>query len=156
MIKLISAPIRSIVRFPLFQLAIAIGVILWLQAADDKSIFGQLFDGLDKLADSTVQLVSTVFTIKSFTKAWLISGFMIAFVYLTGLLILSLVRLTIKTAVDIAGRSNFSTSGLPLTTDILRVGRHVSNVPKADISLPVSDTMTTYVPTFERRLRLGE
>jgi len=107
MIKLISAPIRSIVRFPLFQLAMVIGVILWLQAADDKSIFGQLFNGLDKLADSTVQLVSTVFTIKSFTKAWLISGFMIAFVYLAGLLILSLVRLMIINAIDFVGRSNF-------------------------------------------------
>jgi hypothetical protein len=107
MIKLISAPIRSIVRFPLFQLAIVIGVILWLQAADDKSIFGQLFNGLDKLADSTVQLVSTVFTIRSFTKAWLVSGFMIAFVYLAGLLILSLARLMIKSVVDFAGRSNF-------------------------------------------------
>jgi len=106
MIKLISTPIRSIVRFPLFQLAIVIGVILWLQAADDKSIFGQLFNGLDKLADSTVQLVSTVFTIKSFTKAWLISGSMIAFVYLAGLVILSLVRLMIKNVIDFVGRSN--------------------------------------------------
>jgi hypothetical protein len=95
------------VRFPLFQLAIVIGVILWLQAADDKSIFGQLFNGLDKLADSSVQFVSAFFTIKSFTKAWLISGFMIAFVYLAGLLILSLVRLMINSAVDFAGRSNF-------------------------------------------------
>jgi hypothetical protein len=107
MIKLISAPIRSIVKFPLFQLAVVIGVILWLQAADDKSIFGQLFNGLDKLADSTVQLVAAFFTIKSFTKAWLISGFMIAFVYLAGLLILSLVRLLVKNAVDFAGWSNF-------------------------------------------------
>lgn len=107
MIKLILAPIRRIVRFPLFQLAIVIGVILWLQAADDKSISGELFDVLDKLADSTVQLVSTVFTIKSFTKAWLISGFMIAFVYLAGLLILSLVRLVIKGAIDFMGRNNF-------------------------------------------------
>ena len=106
MIKLISAPIRSIVRFPLFQLAIVIGVILWLQAADDKSIFGQLFNGLDKLADSTLQLVSTVFTIKSFTKAWLISGSMIALVYLAGLVILSLVRLMIKNVIDFVGRSN--------------------------------------------------
>jgi hypothetical protein len=107
MIKLISAPIRSIVRFPLFQLAVVIGVILWLQAANDKTIFGQLFNGLDKLADSTVQLVAAFFTIKSFTKAWLISGFMIAFVYVAGLLILSLVRLMLKNAVDFAGRSNF-------------------------------------------------
>ena len=37
MIRLVLAPIRSIVRFPLLQLAIVIGVILWLQAADDRS-----------------------------------------------------------------------------------------------------------------------
>jgi hypothetical protein len=106
MIKLILAPIRSIVRFPLLQLAIVIGVILWLQAADDKSIFGQLFDGLDKLVDATVQLLAAVFTVKSFTKSWLISGFMIAYVYLAGSLILYLVRLMITAAVDFVGRSN--------------------------------------------------
>jgi hypothetical protein len=69
MIKLILAPIRSIVRFPLLQLAFVIGVILWLQAADDKSIFGKMFNGLDKLVDATVQLFSAVFTVKSFTKS---------------------------------------------------------------------------------------
>jgi hypothetical protein len=106
MIKLILAPIRSIVRFPLLQLAIVIGVILWLQAADDKSIFGQIFNGLDKLVDATVQLFSAVFTVKSFTKSWLISGFMIAYVYLAGSLILFLVHLMISAAVDFVGRSN--------------------------------------------------
>jgi hypothetical protein len=107
MIKLISAPIRSVVRFPLFQLAVVIGIILWLQNAVDESMFGRLFGGLDKLVDSTVQLFSTIFTIKSFTKAWLISGFMIAYVYLAGLLILFLLRLVIRFAVDFVGRSNF-------------------------------------------------
>jgi hypothetical protein len=106
MIKLILAPIRSIVRFPLLQLAIVIAVILWLQAADDRSIFGQIFNGLDKLVDATVQLFSAVFTVKSFTKSWLISGFMIAYVYLAGSLILYLVRLMIIAAVDFVGRSN--------------------------------------------------
>jgi hypothetical protein len=106
MIKLILAPIRSIVRFPLLQLAFVIGVILWLQAADDKSIFGKMFNGLDKLVDATVQLFSAVFTVKSFTKSWLISGFMIAYVYLAGSLILFLVRLMIIAAVDFVGRSN--------------------------------------------------
>jgi len=106
MIKLILAPIRSIVRFPLLQLAVVIAVILWLQAADDRSIFGHLFNGLDKLVDATVQFFSAVFTVKSFTKSWLISGFMIAYVYLAGLLILSLVRLMIIAAVDFAGRNN--------------------------------------------------
>jgi len=84
-----------------------IGIILWLQAADDKSIFGQLFNALDKLSDATVQLVSEFFTIKSFTKAWIISGFMIAFVYLAGLLILALAGLVINFIVDLTGQSNF-------------------------------------------------
>ena len=106
MIKLILAPLRSIVRFPLLQLAIVIAVILWLQAADDRSIFGQIFNGLDKLVDATVQLFSAVFTVKSFTKSWLISGFMIAYIYLAGSLILYLVRLMIIAAVDFVGRSN--------------------------------------------------
>ena len=54
MIKLLAAPIRSIVRFPLFQLAVVVAVILLLQAADDKSARGQIFNGLDKLVESTV------------------------------------------------------------------------------------------------------
>jgi hypothetical protein len=33
MIKLLVVPIRSIVRFPLFQLALVVAVILFLQAA---------------------------------------------------------------------------------------------------------------------------
>jgi hypothetical protein len=106
MIKLILAPIRSVVRFPLLQFLIVIGVILWLQAADDRSIFGQIFNGLDKLVDATVQLCSSVFTVKSFTKSWLISGFMIAYVYLAGSFILFLARLLIIAAVDFAGRHN--------------------------------------------------
>jgi hypothetical protein len=64
------------------QLAIVIGVILWRQAADDRSIFGRIFNGLGKLVGATVQLFSAVFNVKSFTKSWLISGFMIAYVYL--------------------------------------------------------------------------
>jgi hypothetical protein len=107
MIKLISAPIRSVVRFPLFQFAVVIGIILWLQNAADGSMLGRLFNGLDKLVDSTVQLFSTIFSIKSFTKAWLVSGFMIAYVYLVGLLIVFLIRLMIRSAVDFVGRSNF-------------------------------------------------
>jgi hypothetical protein len=106
MIKLISAPIRGLVRFPLVQFAIVIAVILWLQAADDKSIFGQIFDGLDKLVESTVQTISAIFTVKSFTRSWLTFGFMIAYVYLAGSLVLWLLRLLIGAMVDFAGRHN--------------------------------------------------
>src|SRR5689334_14058131 len=91
MIKLRFAPIRGLARFPLFQLALVIAAILFLQAADEKSVFGELFDGLDRLVDSSVTAVSAIITVKSFTKAWLTSGFMIAYVYLAWLVILLLV-----------------------------------------------------------------
>jgi hypothetical protein len=106
MIKLITAPIRGLVRFPLVQFAIVIGIILWLQAADDKSMFGQIFAGLDKLVESTLQTISAIFTVKSFTRSWLTFGFMIAYVYLAGSLMLWLARLLIRAAVDFAGCHN--------------------------------------------------
>jgi hypothetical protein len=106
MIKLVLAPIRGLIRFPLVQFAIVIGLILWLQAADEKSVLGQIFYGLDKLVESTVQMVSAIFTVKSFTRSWLTFGFMIAYVYLAGSIILSVVRLLIGAAVDFAGRQN--------------------------------------------------
>ena len=106
MIKLLAAPIRSIVRFPLFQLAVVVAVILLLQAADDKSALGQIFNGLDKLVESTVGLLSAVFNLKSFTKSWLTSSFWIAYVYLACLLILLLMRVTIRAVVDFVGWSN--------------------------------------------------
>ena len=105
-IKLLAAPIRSIVRFPLFQLAIVVAVILFLQAADDKSARGQMFNGLDKLVESTVGLFSALFNVKSFTKSWLTTGFWISYVYLACLLILSLVRVAISAVVDFVGWSN--------------------------------------------------
>src|SRR4029450_612517 len=106
MIKLLTAPIRSIVRFPLFQLAFVVALILLLQAADDKSVRGQMFNGLDKLVESTVGLLSAAFNVKSFTKSWLTTGFWIAYVYLAGLLILFLVRVAIRAVVDFVGWSN--------------------------------------------------
>jgi len=106
MIKLLTAPIRSIVRFPLFQLAFVVAVILLLQAADDKSARGQMFNGLDKLVESTVGLLSAAFNVKSFTKSWLTTGFWIAYVYLACLLILSLLRVAISKVVDFVGWSN--------------------------------------------------
>jgi hypothetical protein len=106
MIKLVAAPIRTIVRFPLVQLAFVVALITFLQAADDNTVFGQLFNILDKLVDSTVRLISAIFNVKSFTKSWLISGFMIAYVYLACLLILSLLRLAVRAVIDFMGRSN--------------------------------------------------
>ena len=55
---------------------------------------------------STVGLLSAVFNVKSFTKSWLTSSFWIAYVYLAFLLILFLVRVTIRGVVDFVGWSN--------------------------------------------------
>ena len=106
LIKQMTAPIRSLVRFPLFQLAVVVAVILWLQAAGDASALGQIFKGLDNLVDATVKLFAAVFNVRSFTKSWLTSGFWIGYVYLACLLILFLARLAIGAVVDLVGRHN--------------------------------------------------
>ena len=93
LIKLLAAAVRRIIRFPLVQLFIVVAVILLLQAADENSGFGQIFNGLDKLVDGTVQLISTAFPVKSFTKSWLTFSLMIAYVYIACLLILYVLRL---------------------------------------------------------------
>jgi hypothetical protein len=105
-LKHIAAPIRRLVRFPLFQLAVVVALILWLQAADENSAIGHIFSGLDKLVDATVQLFSAVFSVRAFTKSWLTSGFWIGYVYLACLLILFLVRMAIRFVVDLAGQHN--------------------------------------------------
>ena len=106
MIKHMTAPIRSLVRFPLFQLAVVVAVILFLQAADATSAFGRIFTGLDKLVGATVDLFAAVFDVRSFTKSWLTSGFWIGYVYLACLLMLWLARLAIGAVVDLVGRHN--------------------------------------------------
>jgi hypothetical protein len=105
-IKLLTAPVRSIVRFPLFQLAVVVAVILFLQGGNDQSARGQIFNGLDELVQSTVELFSAAFNVKSFTKSWLTTGFWIAYVYLACLLILALLRVVIGRLVDLVGWSN--------------------------------------------------
>ena len=106
LIKLIVAPIRTIVRFPLFQLAVVIAIILVLQAADDNSAFGRIYSGLDKLVDLGIQLCGQIFEVKSFTKSWLTLGLMIGYVYLVGLVALFIVRRLIGRCVDVLGAHN--------------------------------------------------
>jgi hypothetical protein len=102
----LTAPIRSILIFPLFQLAVVVVVILLLQAGDDNSARGQMFNGLDKLVESTVGLVSATFNVRSFTRSWLTTGFWIAYVYLACLVILALLRFAITKMIDFFGRTN--------------------------------------------------
>jgi len=106
LIKQIMSPIRGIVRFPLFQLAIVVALILFLQAADPASALGRVFTGLDRLVTATVELFANLFDLRSFTRSWLTSGFWIGYVYLACLLILFLARLAFVRIVDLAGRHN--------------------------------------------------
>jgi hypothetical protein len=105
-IKLLTAPVRSIARFPLFQLAVVVALIVFLQAGDEQSARGQMFNGLDELVESTVGLFSAAFKVKSFTKSWLTTGFWIAYVYLACLLFLAVLRVVISKMVDFVGWSN--------------------------------------------------
>jgi hypothetical protein len=106
LIKLLVALVRRVVNFPLFQLIVAIAVILLLQAADSKSVFGEIFSALDLLVDFTVRLCAAVFEVKSFTKSWLTTGFMIAYVYIAGLLIVLLAKVVIGAVVELVARHN--------------------------------------------------
>jgi hypothetical protein len=105
-IKLLLAPLRRVINFPLVQLALAVAAILWLQAASDASMLGQIYNAIDRLVDFTVQRCAAIFEIKSFTKAWLTTGFWIAYVYLAGLVILYLLRIVITVAVELMARHN--------------------------------------------------
>ena len=105
-LKLFFAPVRRLLSFPLVQLAIAIAVILFLQAADSQSIAGRLFSALDALVDGTVQVAAHLFEVKSFTRSWLTAGFMIACVYLVWLAMLFLIRVAIGLLIESIARTN--------------------------------------------------
>jgi hypothetical protein len=105
-IKLLLAPIRRIVHFPLFQLLVTVTVIVWLQAAETNSLLGQIYDGLDKLVDYTVQRCIAVFQIRSFTRSWLTTSLWIGYVYLAGVLLLYLADTLIRAVVEFAARNN--------------------------------------------------
>jgi hypothetical protein len=106
MIKTLIAPIRRVARFPLFQLALTVALILWLQAADAASISGEIFNALDWLVDLSVKQCAAIFNVKSFTRSWLTAGFMIGYVYLAGLVILSAAKLLFMALVELAARIN--------------------------------------------------
>jgi hypothetical protein len=105
-VRLIFTAVRRIISFPLVQLIIVVAIILLLQAADETSPFGIVFSGLDRLVNSTVDMVSTVITVRSFTRSWLTFTFMIAYVYLACLLILYLLRLVITGLVYLVAWTN--------------------------------------------------
>lgn len=108
MIRLIAAPIRSIVRSRLFQLAVVLAIILLLDYYSyDYALLRQIADGLKTLVSATVQLWSEHFRVGILTDPVLQVGLMIAYVYLVCLLILFVLRIAIRAMVDLVGWSNF-------------------------------------------------
>ena len=105
-IRLLVAPIRAIVRFPPFQIAVVVTIILLLEAASDNSAFGQIYRLLDNLVGGSVRFVSTFFELRSFTSAGLVWAFGIAYVYIVLLLILIVARVVIEGIVDLIGWGN--------------------------------------------------
>jgi len=105
-IRLIAAPIRSIVRSRLFQVAAVVVIILLLQYANENSPAGLISDGLDKVVEASVQFGSEFFRLKTFTKSVLTAGLMIVYVYFVCLLILFLLRQVFRWTIDVIGWSN--------------------------------------------------
>src|SRR5438876_11069337 len=82
LIKSLLAPIRRVAHFPLFQFIVTMASILWLQAADSNSVFGEIFSALDRLVDFSANQFAAFFEVRSFTRSWLTVGFMMGYVYL--------------------------------------------------------------------------
>lgn len=104
--KLLLGPLRRIASFPLVQFAVVILAILWLQAADNGSPLGEIYSSLDWLVNLTIQQCSSIFEVKSFTRAWLVAGFMIAYVYLAGLVIVFAAKLLVRALLELMARMN--------------------------------------------------
>jgi hypothetical protein len=106
LIRLLSAPFRKILKFPLVQLTIVFLLVLAMQTADDGTALGEAFNALDKLVVSSVSAVAAHLSMKSLTMSFLMVGVTIAYVYVAFWLILSLVRIVIKLTIDLVGRKN--------------------------------------------------
>jgi len=106
LIRMLAAPIRRVLRFPLFQLAVVVLIILFLEATSDQPVLAQIFIGLDKLVLTTVDLIGSAFDVKSFTRSFLTTGFWIAYVYVACLLIFYFLRTALTVVLDRIARTN--------------------------------------------------
>lgn len=107
-IRLLAAPIRSIVRSRLFQLVAVLVIVLLLDHYSfDYTALNQIAAGLKALADTSVQFCAKLFRVGVLGDPLLQFGFIIAYVYLICLFVVLILRAVIRGAVDVAGRNNF-------------------------------------------------
>jgi hypothetical protein len=106
LIRMLVAPIRRVLRFPVFQLVMVVLIILFLEAASDQPVLGQIFAGLDRLVIASVDLFASVFDVKSFTRSFLTTGFWIGYVYVVCLLMYFSLRAALRVLLDHIARTN--------------------------------------------------
>jgi hypothetical protein len=107
-IRLIVAPIRSIMRSWLFQFAAIVAIILLLDYYSfDYAPLREISGGLKTLVDATVRSFSEHFRIGILTDPVLQVGLIIAYVYVVCLIVAFFVRIAFRWLVDVVGWSNF-------------------------------------------------
>jgi len=107
-IRLIAAPIRGIMRSRLFQLAVVLAIVLLLDHYSfDYAPLREISVGLKTLVDATVQFCAQLFRVGILTDPVLQVGLIIAYVYVVCLFIAFILRVVIREAIDLVGRSNF-------------------------------------------------
>jgi len=106
LIRLLMAPVRRVLRFPLFQLVMVVLIILFLEAASDQPVIAQIFAGLDRLVVASVDLFGSAFDVKSFTRSFLTTGFWIGYVYVVCLLIFFSLRWALRFLLERIARTN--------------------------------------------------
>jgi hypothetical protein len=107
-IRLIAAPIRSIMRSRLFQFAVVLAIILLLDYYSfDYAPLREISGGLKTLVDATVRFFSEHFRIGILTDPVLQVGLIIAYVYVVCLVVAFFVRIAFRWLVDFIGWSNF-------------------------------------------------
>jgi hypothetical protein len=107
-IRLIAAPIRSIARSRLFQLAAVLAIILLLDYYSfDYAPLRDISAGLKTLVDATVRFFAEHFRVGILTDPVLQVGLIVFYVYLICLIIAFFVRIAFRRLVDLIGWSNF-------------------------------------------------
>lgn len=107
-IRLIAAPIRSIMRSRLFQLAAVLAIILLLDYYSfDYAPLREISGGLKTLVDATVRFFAEHFRVGILTDPVLQVGLIVFYVYLVCLIIAFLLRFAFRRLVDLIGWSNF-------------------------------------------------
>jgi hypothetical protein len=107
MIRIVLAPILRLLSSPLLHFVIVVFLILVLEAAPNDTVLGRLSDGLDKLVDSTAQIVSSAFTLKTVTKSLILTAIAMAYVYVCLAAGLYVLRAVMRGLVNLVGRTNF-------------------------------------------------